>query len=74
MPKKKIHIAVTCNGEEGTHSSFYFWGASVGQLSMLNHELDILKSEIIERLKAAPKDYEIKEFEEGEDEEDEEDD
>ena len=59
--KKQIHISVIAN-DEGTHVSFYFGGATVENLSMLNHELDILKIEILDRLKDSPKDYEVQDF------------
>ena len=58
---KPIHIAVEAT-KEGAHTSFYFKGATVGQLSMINHELDLLKIDILERIKDAPKDYEIQDF------------
>lgn len=58
---KKIHISIVVE-ENGTHTSFYFKGATVSHLSMLNHELDILKGEIIDRIKEAPKDYEIEDY------------
>ena len=61
---KKIHIAVSIEGEN-THSSFYFKDATVGQLYALNSEIDVLKKEIIDRIKEAPKDYEIQDFGEG---------
>lgn len=59
---KKIHISVIANEDETTNTSFYFGGATVGQMSMLNHELDILKQEIISRIKDAPKIYEIEDY------------
>ena len=62
MNKKPIHISVVISGEESTDISFYFKNATVIQLSMINHELDILKSEIIDRLKSAPKEYEVQDF------------
>ena len=63
--KKPIHLSIIAE-ENGTHTSFYFKGATVAQLSMLNHELDILKQEIIDRIKNAPKDYEVTESDEEE--------
>ncbi len=68
MVNKKIHIGVIAS-EEGTETSFYFGGATISQLSMLNHELDILKLEIIERIRDAPKDYEMKHYDNEEDKE-----
>lgn len=59
--KKKIHILVVIEGE-GTHSSFYFKDATVGELYAMNSEIDVLKKEIIDRIKDAPKDYEIQDF------------
>ena len=59
--KKKIHISVVIEGE-GTHSSFYFKDATVGELYALNSELDLLKGEILDRIEDAPKDFEIKDF------------
>ncbi len=53
------------DGEDGAHTSFYFGGATVEELYAINSELDILKLEILERIKEAPKDYEIKEFGDG---------
>ncbi len=64
MPKQ-IHIQVLVDSEDTCHTSFYFKGATVGQLSMINHELDILKQEVISRIKDAPKDYEITDFGDG---------
>ena len=52
--------------EDGIHSSFYFRGATVEQLYAINSELDILKKEILDRIKDAPKEYEVEEFEDGE--------
>lgn len=65
MGKRPIHISVIA-GEESTDVSFYFGGATVGQLSMINHELDILKKEIVNRLEEAPRSYEIEEYDESE--------
>ena len=45
--------------EDGTNTSFNFKDATVAQLSMINHELDILKKDIIERIDRAPKEWEI---------------
>lgn len=59
--KKPIHISVVIDGD-GVDVSFYFGGARVCDLSMLNHELDLLKQEILSRLKDAPKDYEIQDY------------
>lgn len=53
-------------GENATHTSFYFGGATVEQLYAINSELDILKREILDRIKDAPKEYEVEEFEDGE--------
>ena len=66
--KKKIHILIELEGES-SHVSFYFGGALVEQLYALNSELDLLKKEILDRLKEAPKEFEVKEFykEDGED-------
>ena len=58
---RPIHIAVNIT-ETGTHSSFYFGGATVGELYALNSELDVLKADIIERIRDAPKDYEVEDF------------
>ncbi len=64
--KKPIHISVIVN-EKGTETSFYFKDATVGQLALINTELDILKKDIIERMNDAPKDYEVQDFGEEED-------
>ena len=58
MTEKPIYISVIAK-EEGTESSWYFKGATVAQLSMINHELDILKKEILDRIEASPKEWEI---------------
>lgn len=62
MDKKKIHVAVVFNSEDNVNTSFYFKDATVEQLAMLNQELDILKQEILERVKYSPKDYEVQDF------------
>ncbi len=59
--EKKIHVSVVIEGE-GTHSSFYFKDATIGELYALNSEIDLLKREILDRIEAAPKDYEIQDF------------
>lgn len=59
--KKPIYITVVAE-EERTHTSFWFKDATISQLSIINHELDILKREIIDRIKEAPKDYEIEDY------------
>lgn len=59
--KKPIHISVAIEGE-GTHTSFYFKDATIGQLALINAELDILKKELVDRIDECPKDYEVKEF------------
>ncbi len=58
---KKIHVSVIIEGE-GTSTSFYLKDATVGELYALNSEMDVLKKEIIERIKDAPKDYEIEDL------------
>ena len=60
MSEKPIHISIVANEEE-TNTSFYFKGATVAQLSMINHELDILKKDIIDRIEHAPKEWEVTE-------------
>ncbi len=57
---KPIHISIIAK-KEGTNTSFYFKGATIAQLSMINHELDILKREIIDRIDSVPKEYEVTE-------------
>ena len=64
---RKIHVAVVFDGKEGFNTSFYFKNATVEQMAILNQELDILKQEILERVKDYPKDYEVQDF--GEEEE-----
>lgn len=66
MKKRPIYISVVAKDDESTDVSFYFGKATVAQLSMINHELDILKKDIINRLENAPKSYEINEYDEGE--------
>lgn len=62
MPEEEqlrpVYISVVAR-EEGTNISFNFKDATVAQLSMINHELDILKKDIIERIDGAPKEWEI---------------
>ena len=57
---KPIHINVIAK-EEGTITSFWFKDATVSQLSMINHEIDLLKREILDRINDSPKEWEIKE-------------
>ena len=59
--EKKIHVSVVSEGE-GTHSSFYFKDATIGELYALNSEIDLLKREILDRIEADPKYYEIQDF------------
>lgn len=63
--KKTIYVGIKIEGE-GVSSSFHFKDATVGELALINAELDIIKLEILERINEAPKDYEIKDY--GEDE------
>ncbi len=60
---KPIHISVVAE-DQGSRASWYFKDATVGQLSMINHEIDILKLEILDRIDKAPKEWEIKETDE----------
>lgn len=60
-PKEKpIHISVIAT-DEGANTSFWFKDATVSHLSMINHEIDLLKMEILDRIKDAPKEWEITE-------------
>ena len=59
--QKEIHVKIIAE-KESTHTSFYFKNATLGQLSLINSEIDILKQEIISRIKNAPNDYEIEEY------------
>lgn len=65
MKNKKIHILIEVE-KQSTHISFYFKGALVEQLYALNSELDLLKGEILDRIKDAPKEFEIQEFDDEE--------
>jgi len=58
---KPVHIKVIALSDESTNTSFYFGGATVGQLSMINHEIDLLKREVLDRIGEAPKEWEIEE-------------
>ena len=58
---KKIQVSIVLEGDS-TNTSFYFKNATIGQLYALNSELDVLKTEIIDRIKEAPKDYEVQDF------------
>lgn len=58
---KKIHVAVTVDGE-GTNVSFSLGEATVGQLALINAELDNLKKEVLDSIRDIPKDYEIEDF------------
>lgn len=57
---KPIHISVVAE-DEGSKVSWYFKDATVGHLSMINHEIDLLKREVLDRIKEAPKEWEIEE-------------
>ncbi len=65
--KKPIHISVVMREDGSVDVSFYFKDALVSDLSMINHELDLLKQEILSRLKDAPKEYQIEDYGEEED-------
>ncbi|MCK4648067.1 hypothetical protein KAT51_00945 [bacterium] len=58
--KRPIYISVVAK-KEGVTTSFHFKKATVAQLSMINHELDILKRDIIERIEQSPKEWEVTE-------------
>lgn len=63
--QKPIHVSIVLTGEgdeEGTRVSWYFKDATVEQLSLINHELDLMKMEILSRLKDAPKDWDIEDW------------
>ena len=55
----KIYIAIKVDEEGSIKSSYAFKEATMGQLSMVNHELDILKQIIIEHLRASRKSYDF---------------
>lgn len=58
--KRPIYISVIAKEDgEGTHTAFYFGKATVAQLSMINHEIDLLKMEILDRINGSPKEYEV---------------
>ena len=57
---KQIHISVVAESQ-GTNTSWRFKDATVGQLAMINHEIDLLKREVLNRIREAPKEWEIEE-------------
>lgn len=59
--KRPVYISVVAN-EDSANTSFHFKDATVAQLSMINHELDILKKEILTRIEESPKEWEIEEY------------
>ncbi len=63
--KKPVHISVIANEDESLEVSFYFGNATRTQLSILNHELDILKYEILSRIRETPPDYQVEDYGDG---------
>lgn len=61
MENKPIHAAVTII-EGGTHTSFHFKDATIGDLALINSELDLLKMEVLERIRDSEKEYEVNDY------------
>ena len=61
IKKRPVYISIVAQ-EDRANTSFFFGGATVAQLSMLNHELDIIKKDIVKRIEGSPKEWEVEEL------------